>query len=627
MSVGGLASGLDTNNIIAQLMQLERVPIQRLTLRQAVLNRQDDAWSTVVGKLSALRSATNNIRTIEEFERFSKATSTDPDVLSVSVSGTPSLGSVDLTVLDLAYAEQRASNDNFASATATMGTRTLDITTSSGTYTVSPDSADMTLTDYATKINNNVAEVRAQVVQVQTGEYELVISARDTGTANTFTLTATNWTNAWTETQAAADARVRMGDVTNGLVVTRSSNTITDLIDGVTINLHQVSATPVTVTTERNADAAVAKVGKWVETLNGLLQAAKDLSKYDQEKNKSEPLSGDATLRGLVGDIVRAVSDTVTGLTGGYTTAASVGIETTKDGLLTFNEATLREALETDFQAVAELFARNGTTTDARLTYVTASDDTQGGTYAVTVTTAAERADVTGSAYAASAQTLTITSGALSANVVLDGTETLAQAITKINDQLGTDGITTITAENDGGAIRLVESRYGSAVSFSVSSTGTGFGLTAGSPYTGVDVVATVDGTSYTGKGQTLSIDAAGVNVDGLTLRISATPAEVTGAGGSLSLGNVVYSTGLAGRVSQRIAAYEGSDGRIDILRDGLQEQIDKYQDQIDRMEVRLSTKESALVRQFAAMEQTMGRLSAQSSWLAAQLSQLGGRR
>ena len=626
MSVGGLASGLDTNSIIAQLMQLERVPIQRLTLRQALLSRQDDAWGVVVGKLSAVRSATNNIRTIAEFEKFSKATSSDEDVLTVSVTGTPTLGAVDLTVEALAYAEQRASNDNFASADATMGTRTMDITTSSGTYTVAADSPDMTLTDYATKINNTVDEVRAQVVQIQTGEYELVIKAKDTGLANTFTVAPTNWTNAWTETQAAADAEVRMGDPVNGLLVTRASNTIDDLVEGVTINLRQVSATPVTVTTERNVDAAVAKVSKWVEEMNNLLQAAKDLSKYDAEKKKGEPLNGDSTLRGLVGDIVKAVTDTVTGLTGTYTTAGSIGLESTKDGVLTLDQSALREALGDDFVAVSELFARTGTTTDSRLSYIAATDKTQPGTYAVVATTAAEVADITGAAYAASAETLTIVSGSLSADVVLDGTETLNQALTKINDALEAEGITTITAEDDGGAIRLFESRYGSAVSFTVSSTGGGFGLTG--THTGVDVVATVDGTSYTGKGQTLTVDDDGADVDGLTLRLTATAADVAGAGGTLSLGNVVFSTGLAGRVSQRIADYEGSDGRIDILRDGFKDQIDTYQDQIDQMEVRLTTKESALVKQFAAMERMMGTLTAQGNWLAAQISAMGtGRR
>lgn len=624
-SVGGLASGLDTNSIISQLMQLERVPIQRLTLRQAVLNHQDTAWGSVVGKLSAVRTSTNNLRTTSAWEAFSKASSSDDDVLSVSVTGTPTLGAVDITVVDLAYAQQRASAENFSSADAAMGTRELQITSASGVYTITPDSAEMTLSDFADKINRTVDDVRAQVVQTATNDFELVIKAKETGLANTFTVATTNWTGAWVETQAAQDARVRMGDAVSGLEVTRSTNRITDLIEGVTLNLHQESATPVTVTTERDLDAAVSKVATWVKDLNALLQTAKDLSKYDAEKKKGEPLNGDATLRGLVGDIVRAVSDSVTGLTGDYTTAGSIGLETTKDGLLTLDESALREALDEDFEAVSELFARTGTTTDTRLSYIAGSDATQPGTYPVVVTTAAAVAEASGT-YAAAAQTITITSGDLEAEIVLDGTETLAQALVKFNDAFETAGITTLTAEDDGGDVRLFESRYGSAVSFTVSSTGTAFGMASATPYEGIDVVATVDGTSYTGEGQTLRIDDDAADVDGLTLRITASAADVAGAGGSLSLGDVVYTTGLAGRLSQRISDYEGSDGRIDILRDGLKSQVETYQDQIDQMEVRLTTRQSALVRQFAAMEQMMGKLTAQGNWLAAQLSALSAR-
>ncbi|HWH32406.1 MAG TPA: flagellar filament capping protein FliD, partial [Egibacteraceae bacterium] len=252
-------------------------------------------------------------------------------------------------------------------------------------------------------------------------------------------------------------------------------------------------------------------------------------------------------------------------------------------------------------------------------TYINATDDTQPGTYGVTVTTAAQTAAVTGAAYAAEAQTLTITSGGLSADTVLDGTETIAQAITKINDALAAEGITTITATDDGGAIRLADNRYGSAVTFDVTSTGGGFGLTG--THTGVDVVATVDGTSYTGKGRTLTIDDDGKDVDGLTVRITATAADVAGAGGALSLGNLVYTTGLAGRVSSRVSGYEGSAGSIQVLRDGIEQQIDDFQSRIDAMEERLKVKEAALVRQFSAMERMMGQLASQGNWLAAQLS------
>lgn len=625
MSIGGMASGLDTNNIIAQLMDIERAPINQWLNRQAKLKKVDEAWSTIVSKLSAIRTATNNIADGPDWAQLGKVTSSDKTIIDATVSGTATPGSVTLSVEALAYAQQRASNDNFTSLDAAVGTRELTITTSSGSYVITPDSPDTTLTEFVQKINTSGAEVRAQAVEVTAGEFELVITAKNTGTASGFTLTETNWSAGWTQTQAAADSKIRIGDPATGLLLTRSSNTVSDVISGVTLNLKQVSATPVTITTERNVDGAVAKVEKWVADLNGILQAAKDLGKYDADKNLAQPLASDPTLRALVSSVVNAVTDTLSGLTGDYVTAASVGIESTRDGLLTIDSTKLREALTADFDAVSALFTRAGKVTDTRVSYIAATDDTQPGTYNVVVTAAARAAEVTGAAFAAAAETLTITSGGLSADVVLDGTETVAQAVTKISNALTAQGITSLTVEESGGAIRVVDSAYGTASTFTVSSTGGGFGLSG--THTGQDVAGTIDGVAGTGKGRILTIDSDGATVDGLVLRLAATQAEVDAAGGSLALGTVTLTQGLAGRMSAEIAEFEGTTGHIQRTRDGIESDHTLLGERIDRLEVRLKTKEASLVRMFSAMEAAMGRLTSQGNWLAAQLAQLGGGR
>ena len=621
MSIGGLASGLDTNNIIAQLMDIERAPIDQWLNRQAKLKRVDEAWSTIVSKLSAVRTAMNNIADPTDWSGLSKVTSSDKTILDAAVQGTATPGSVTLKVEALAYAQQRVSAENFSGTDATMGTRQLTITTSSGAYVITPDSPDTTLAEFVEKINKSDAEVRAQAVEVTPGDFELVITAESTGTANGFTVTPANWTGGWAETQAAADSQIRIGDPVSGLLLTRSSNTVSDIIEGVTLSLKQVSATSVTISTERNVDLAATKVERWVAEMNGLLQAAKDLSSYNADKKVAQPLVSDPTLRGLVSTVINGITDTLTGLTGDYTTAASVGIESTKDGLLTIDSAKLREALTDNFDGVSSLFIRAGSVTDTRLNYVTATDDTQAGTYNVVITAAARKAEITGAAFAASAETLTITSGGESADVVLDGTETLAQAVVKISDALEAEGITSVTVEESGGAIRLVDAAYGTASTFTVTSTGGGFGLSG--THTGQDVAGTIDGVAGTGKGQTLTIDTDDATVDGLVVRVRATQAEVDAAAGSLALGTITVAQGLAGRMSAQISQFEGTAGHIQRTRDGIENDRTLLDERIDRLEVRLKTKEASLVRIFSTMESAMGRLTAQGNWLAAQLASL----
>lgn len=83
---------------------------------------------------------------------------------------------------------------------------------------------------------------------------------------------------------------------------------------------------------------------------------------------------------------------------------------------------------------------------------------------------------VTGDPYVGSAQTITITSDGISEPITFTGAETLAAVITQINTELTAAGITTVVAENDGGALRLRETRSGTGIEFTVSSTGDAFG-------------------------------------------------------------------------------------------------------------------------------------------------------
>lgn len=622
-NIGGLASGLDTNNILSQLLQIERTPILQLQNRQAKLAKVDDAWSLINTKLSSFRSAVDGLKTATKFASFASATSSNLEVLTVQTTGTAPPGSVQLTVEKLAFSTQRASGaaEGFASLDATMGTRQLTIHQGGTDYVVNPVSTDTTLSEYVTQINASGAPVRAQAVRVDDGSYRLVLTAKESGVANDFTLTATNWSGAFDTLQAGQDAEVRIGDPVTGLLVKRSSNTVTDLIDGVTIRLRTVSATPVTVTTARNADGAIAAVKRLVDEANATLDTVRNLSKYDADKNKAQPLAGDSTARRITVDVLSTVSRLIVGADGDYTSAGSLGITLTSDGKLALDESVLRTALTDNWDQVANAIGRNGRATDARALFLAASDRTVAGTYAITVTQAAETATVTGGAYAASAQTLTIVSDGVTANVVTDGTESLAQLITKINTQLSTDGITTVRAEDDGGALKLSDTRYGTAYTFTVSSDGDSYG-TAGT-YAGEDVIATIGSETVTGKGQIWTSTTG--DTEGLSVRLQATAAEVAGAGGSLALGDVTAVQGVAGQLSSVIKRFEGAIGDIQISRDRVKSTIDLYQERIDRLEIRIKQREITLRRQFTAMETAMNALIQQGNRISGALAGLSG--
>jgi flagellar hook-associated protein 2 len=308
-------------------------------------------------------------------------------------------------------------------------------------------------------------------------------------------------------------------------------------------------------------------------------------------------------------------------LGGRYSFASSVGVELQRDGRIQLNETKLRAAFEDDFDAVAKLFARSGSASDTRLAFGGALDVTEAGSYNVQITRAAELATATGSPYVAPGadEVFEIISGSKTVSVTIAGGSSLSAAVSAINSALAGAGVTTVAASDKGGALQLLESRYGSSVSFQVTNDDS-FGLTG--THAGVDVAGTIDGQPATGSGQSLKSSVEDGPTEGFSVIVSATEAEVVAAGGTLALGGIAYSQGIAGRLSSFIDRAQAVKGPITTSGNHWNTRIDTVKKQMAGLEVRLGLKETNLRRQFAAMESALSKLASQGNWLAAQLGQ-----
>jgi flagellar hook-associated protein 2 len=238
----------------------------------------------------------------------------------------------------------------------------------------------------------------------------------------------------------------------------------------------------------------------------------------------------------------------------------------------------------------------------------------------VVVSAAAARAGVTGSAYTppASDDAFTITQGSMTANVVVTGGSDLATALAQINTALSAAGLTTLKATDDGGAIRLQESRYGSSILFTVaggSTAGTGLAGT----FAGTNVAGTIGGVAATGTGQALTATTGPAK--GLQVKVTATQAAIVAAGGWLPLGSPAYQEGIAGRLSRYLATAEGLTGIVSTSSNRWASQIKLVNEQIATYELRLDQREITLRRQLTAMETAMSKLSQQGSWMTQQLA------
>ncbi len=621
-NIGGLASGLDTAAMIDALVEVEQIPVQQLEARQADYQAKDSAWQTISTRFSAIRSALSAIDSESDLNKLVTAASSDDTIVLATPTGAADPGSISFTVDALAANHQTASDTNFTGGDALVGAGTFTITVGGSDHVVTAD-ATTTLNGLSQQINALGIGVTASVISVDGTNSKLVLSSDDSGLSNVFTTSSTISSLGSTSiVQQGADAQLTVGSGPGALTITRATNTITDLVNGVTLDVKQTSASPITVTVGRDLDATAEKVSELVTAINSALSTLADYTRYEATSDTAGVLVGDSAARDLAFQLRSALSSVVNEQSGDYAVPSAIGISLNRSGTFNFNETKLREALEADWDAVAGLFTVSGSAVDSRLSHVSKGSGTVDGAYEVVVTQAASQADVTGSAYFAwfFDRSFDVTYGTTTTTVDIPAWASVNAAVDQINSDLDAAGITAVRASvEDIGAgnngIKLSTTAYGSAESFIVSA-GAPFGL--GGTHTGTDVAGTIGGEAATGTGQQLVADAG--DPTGLRVRVTATAAEISGAGGSLSLGDVVISSGMMGALDGLLDAAEGSGGKIARARDLWQAQIDAAEDRIETLLDRIDRKEALLVKQFAALESAMSTLSSQAAWLAAQL-------
>ncbi len=428
---------------------------------------EDSAWSTINSRYSAIRSALDKIDSASELDAFSGATSSNPDAVTVSVTGATAAGTTSFTVDQLATNHQVASNSSFTAVDALVGTGDFTITRDGTDHTITTN-ADTTLAQLAADINALDIGVSASVISVDGTDYKLILSSDDTGDANTFTTSSTvSSLSTMDILQQGVDAQLTLGSGASALTLSRSSNTISDLIPGVTIDLKDTTTSAVNVTTQRDIDGTVDAISKLMDEINATLGVIAQATKYspDSEHGRASRRQQHRTLschRSPRRDFLDAA------VRRRISRASSVGIALNRDGTFDVDASKLREALETDFDAVVDLFVEGGSSTDSRVSFVASGDSTVEGSYDVVVTQAATKAKATSAAYSApgSDSTFQIVVGSNTVDVSITTGMTVTEVVAAINDALTDAGVTSVTASetNVSGSdyIELNQRFYGS---------------------------------------------------------------------------------------------------------------------------------------------------------------------
>ncbi|KUK40823.1 MAG: Flagellar hook-associated 2 domain protein [Clostridia bacterium 62_21] len=350
---GGIVSGLDTKTLVEQLMAIERRPLNSLLQKKSELESLKSLWADVEGRLRSLRDKAEALASGDVFGGW-KASSSDEEVVAAEVVGEVRAATYEISVTSLARPHIVASNPSESGTETALG-RSGTFKVNGKEVTVVPED---TLRDIEDKINAAGAGVTATIV-----DYRLVLTGTTTGSGARIALEDVSGSvlqdlgfldadgTLKNEVQAPQDAVFTV----NGLTVTRSSNVVEDVIEGVRLTLKEESSAVVEVAMD--VDSAVSAVKSFVDQYNSLMEFLGEELSYDAASGEAGRLQGDLTAVQLYYRLREMVGSRVETAEGEFAYLFQVGISTTGvEPRLTFDESVFREKYAEDPDSVASLF-------------------------------------------------------------------------------------------------------------------------------------------------------------------------------------------------------------------------------------------------------------------------------
>lgn len=385
-SVGVSGTGLD-ESVITKLVAIEKQPADALTTKNTTLQTKVSTWGKIQSAFSSLKDAANKL-TQSEFWNGTTATSSNDTAVSVSTTSSAAASAYAVTVSQLAQGQMVATSA-FASKTAAVGEGTLRIQL--GTYvtdnSVAPPAVtfnakaaasavdiaigpgDNTLEKIRDRINSSNAGITASIVNDASGSRLVMRGAN--GETNAFKVSVTEngavpglsalaydgttgGTSSMTRTQAAQNAKATI----NGLAVSSESNTLSDVVDGVTLTLKQATATPANITVAQDTASISKGVSDFISAYNNVVSTIRVQTLYDEASKTAGPLQGDSTARGLLSQMRNLITSDSTA-TASFSRLFDMGIVTNTDGTLKMTSSKFNDAMGTKLADMQKYFANS----------------------------------------------------------------------------------------------------------------------------------------------------------------------------------------------------------------------------------------------------------------------------
>ena len=452
--------------------------------------------------------------------------------------------------------------------------------------------------------------------------------------------------------QQGQDAQVRLGSTMGGgspIVFTHYSNTITDLIDGVTLELNSLSdGQQVEINISEDRDKIKGQITSFITKYNEYQDFIDEQFAYNEETGEAGMLLGETSLMLLQNDIRSTLTNNLTGLPDNMRRLAQAGVTFNSRGKLDFDSSVFDEAMDENFADLMNLFRSSGATNSTKIEYISSSASTKISTsgYDVNITQAATQGSFTGTAITnpgTTPLTLDSTNNRIKLtinNITTDdiilaertynsGADLAKEIEDKINSDRNVSGIGVTVEWVDSGSnghLVIRTDTYGdtSTINMDTVPTNSGhdiLGFTNGTAEAGLDVEGTINGESATGNGQYLIGDNGNDNTAGLKLLITFTEPELVAGEAE---GSVFFNKGFADVLNDKLTGYtDPYDGSLKSRKNSLQSQIDAYAKRIETLEYQLNIRRVSLYKQFQEMESALADLQSQQDYLTSQISSL----
>jgi len=346
ISSPGIGSGLDVRTIVTQLVALERRPIEQLQAQKAKLNTQLSSFGLLQSYVGNLQSAAGQLGSVD-FWAKTKAGSSDATAVAVVAQDTAAAANYSIEVISLATAQSLSSAPGAITDAANMGAGTLTFTVGSTAVPVSIVDGT-SLSAVRDQVNAANAGVTAAIIQ-DSGGPRLVFTAAQTGSANAVSvavtgasgqLAALTYPGGMSQDRPGANAAVKI----NGLLVNPASNTLTDVVEGLTLTLAKATTGPVQVSVGNDTAAQRKLITDFVAAYNETNRYLSAQTKYDEGTKTAGALQGDRTAVGLQGRL-RSLLQQESTASATYARLSDLGLEMQRDGSIKLNDSRLDAAL------------------------------------------------------------------------------------------------------------------------------------------------------------------------------------------------------------------------------------------------------------------------------------------